>query len=237
MLEAALKFVRDHFGLATAFHDDQTKIYDRPVHRVPLPTIPRVDTIMVATLQSFADYITNNPDEIDDGFWVHVENPSRVVMLCNPNANRAREIPIICACEAQDLSGFERYQNADTFIPEVMAMAEKGDRLEFLSMLSTVSIESSEVLTDDGGGQTVKTNKGSSLRGWAKQKNPISLAPYRTFPELDQPLGNFFVRWDDTGRLRLIASPDLKWSVVAGRAVRAHLLALVGESWESRIFA
>lgn len=234
-----LKYLQDHLGFAHGFDDDQTKVYDRKVYRVPHPVILKVETRTVSTLASFAGYVKTDPDHfsLSEECWIHVESPSKVVLVGNPNEVREREIPLVAACPVQDLTDLGRFNNPAIVIPAVLAMQESDDRGDLLKMLSTVTRTSSEVLDDDMGGQTTKVEKGGGMKGWEPQKNPLILAPFRTFPEIRQPAGRFIVRWNQDAEVKVVESPDEGWRVLAVQEVRAALLEILGDEWAARVFA
>ena len=242
MITEALQYLQKNLGFANGFDDDQTKVYDRQVYRVPHPVILKVETRTVSTLASFAGYVATDPDKFnlaEDG-WVHVESPSRVVLVMNPNEAREREIPLVARCPVQDLSRLGScFNDPATVIPVVLGMQNGDDRDLLLKMLSTVTKTSSEVLEDDMGGQTTKVERGAGLKGWEPQKNPLTLAPYRTFAELCQPSGSFIVRWNQDAEVKIVASPNEGWRVVAVQEVRLALLKILGDDdeWAPRVFA
>jgi hypothetical protein len=239
MNKEALEYLQENLGFARGFDDDEKRVYDRRVYRVPPPVIPRVSTRTVSTLSSFAGYVSADPDGLDlkNWGWIHVESPSRVALVGSPDEVRQREIPLTCECPVQDLTALIRFDDPSLMIPAVIAMHNAGDKDDLLKMLATVTKTNSEVLLDDMGSQTKKVERGAGLKGWEAQKNPLSLAPFRTFPEIEQPVGLFVVRWNADGEVQLKASPDERWRVNAAQRVRAFLLALLGDDWEARTFA
>ncbi len=71
---------------------------------------------------------------------------------------------------------------------------DEGDRARTLALLG--SIRSDEVVTanDDGITQTVIAQAGVVLNRQVEVPNPVTLAPYRTFREVDQPTSPFVLR-------------------------------------------
>ncbi len=249
--ENTLVWLKNNLGAAQKLTDDAgSAVFDRPVQRAPLPRIPLLDCRKVTTLDAFAEYVKSDPDDLrDDGvehvFWVHVESPCRVVYVGPPNDNREREIPLLAECPVQDVSALARFQPPDDLVPVLLGMAKDrrpanqeesetnetfGDLTKILRYMRKTVREHQEVQEDDGGGQTTKTTTKAGPVEWTHEDNPLSLAPWSTFPEVEQPLRLFVFRWNQAGQFKLAATPDERWRLEAVQSVATYLKAKLGDN-------
>ena len=68
-----------------------------------------------------------------------------------------------------------------------------------VQLISTVTTENGVSLADDGMTQRVTARSGISLVKQVSVPNPVVLAPYRTFTEVEQPKSPFVFRIRQTG--------------------------------------
>jgi hypothetical protein len=154
-------------------------VYDHAVHYAPPPDAPPLArTLEVSTLKSLAGFVRANIDGADlSDHVLHVESPGRVVL-------RSRLEP--------DGAWFEL---ADAVIFLMAAFTPQGQRDDLLGVLRSISTEQTDLREDDGMGQKVTVKAGVHVKGTGAVPNPVLLAPYRTFPEVDrQPESLFVVR-------------------------------------------
>ena len=86
--------------------------------------------------------------------------------------------------------------------------SDRGTLLEFASALK---IENGAEIEDNGVSQvaTVKTGVASLAKG--KAPNPVTLRPYRTFSEVEQPASLFVFRIDKQANLALFEADGKRW--------------------------
>ena len=177
---------------------------DRTLHRIPneLTASP----LAVHTLSAVRDYIESGADEcaededsIGRRFVIHVADYDRVYLYRELNSDKARE----CLLEAE-LSAptfpFGRWLGVEEFIINMQTHfvpTEVRDTL--VQLISTVTTENGVSLADDGMTQRVTARSGISLVKQVSVPNPVVLAPYRTFTEVEQPKSPFVFRIRQTG--------------------------------------
>lgn len=86
---------------------------------------------------------------------------------------------------------------------------------------------------DDGITQTVTIKKGVTKSVLATLPNPVTLAPYRTFAEVEQPPSQYVFRLQSGNggvpSAALFEVKDTKWQLAAIASVKAWLSGKVGE--------
>lgn len=177
---------------------------DRTLHRIPneLTASP----LAVHTLSAVRDYIESGADEcaededsIGRRFVIHVADYDRVYLYRELNSDKARE----CLLEAElsaPMFPFGRWLGVEEFIINMQTHfvpTEVRDTL--VQLISTVTTENGVSLADDGMTQRVTARSGISLVKQVSVPNPVVMAPYRTFTEVEQPKSPFVFRIRQTG--------------------------------------
>ena len=174
------------------------------LHRIPneLTASP----LAVHTLSAVRDYIESGADECAEDedslsrrFVIHVTDYNEVYLYRELNSDKARE----CLLEA-DLSAptfpFGRWLGVEEFIINMQTHFVPGENRDTLvQLISTVTTENGVSLADDGMTQRVTARSGISLVKQVSVPNPVVLAPYRTFTEVEQPKSPFVFRIRQTG--------------------------------------
>lgn len=100
---------------------------------------------------------------------------------------------------------------------------EKNDVDYILDLLSHMSIDQSVKSDDNGITQTVQVRKGVSFVENKAVRPIVTLAPYRTFQEVEQPESEFVFRVYDDRSISLTAADGGMWKLAARDAVKHYL--------------
>ena len=102
--------------------------------------------------------------------------------------------------------------------------------------------ESVKTYGDDGVSQQATVKSGVTSVASVKVPNPVTLKPFRTFAEAEQPESKFVFRMrknDDGVKAALIEADGGAWKVQAIQNIAnyldEHLTIALGESWRDRI--
>lgn len=183
---------------------------------------PRPATLEVATLTALAHYITNGPDKLTLGDWLlHVEGPCSVALVSKEGGLSHKRTTMIRA--KMDLPGFAfgRDMDPETFIINLQTMFEgAGDLAKILQLVGTMTTEAVQTSKDDGITQTVTARKGVALAENVRVPNPVTLAPFRTFRELEQPESLFVFRVKDGPKCALYEADGAAWKLETIQRIR-----------------
>ena len=91
-----------------------------------------------------------------------------------------------------------------------------------LRLLSDISNGAKVTYANNGIATTVITQKGIALQSGEAIKPIISLKPYRTFQEIDQPASEFHIRVSERG-IRFIEADGSMWKLAARKAAVEYL--------------
>ncbi len=239
MLAQAFEFLQEHLGRAKGLAvDDGRTVFDREVFNPPRPDLPIPKPRTFSTLVGLAQYVTANPDfRAFPGSWmIHVSSP-HVVELCDcPNINAERTIQVRATCPTQEDAGWlDRWVTQEDMLIGLLGVAEGADRDALVKGVQSIRREGCEVTELADGGQQAQATFKIGMTEWLKTDGGggpldlgkvVRLAPYRTFSEIEQPVGSFIFRikgGDGGTSVKLVPTPDATWSVVAVTSVKAKL--------------
>lgn len=170
----------------------------------------------VSSLTSLVAYIKDNVDQIAlNKVIVHVETPTRVKVFTELDAERKRELLLIAQPLLPEFNYGSWYDPEQFNISLQSAFINAEDRDLLIEFSSAIRIDNSADLVDDGVSQTTKIKNGVASMGTAKAPNPVTLVPFRTFLEVEQPESPFIYRLNKEGKSALFEADGGKWRNVA----------------------
>lgn len=205
----------------------------RPVqmHRVGSPD-PLPAPLTVRGLRPLVAYVARaaGRDGVTstDLLAVHVESPTEVSVL-GPLTGYHRQRPVYLKASAPSRRegtefAFGRWLEVETMVIALQSLfVNSPGRADLLAILGNLRDETVGNTSDDGVSQTVSVKAGITLATTKPVPNPILLAPYRTFPEIEQPVSPFVVR--------------LKRDVGGSKGVHAGLWEADGGAWQATAMA
>lgn len=216
---------------------------DRVLHRIPkeLTAAP----LQVHTLSAMADYITEGADETAESedsirrrFVIHVADFDRVYLYRELNSDKARECLLEAEISAPSFP-FGKWMDMETFIINMQThFVPTENRDALVRLVGTVTDENGVTLADDGMTQKVTARTGISLVKQVEVPNPVTLAPFRTFGEIEQPESPFVfrVRKDgDTIMAALFAADGDGWKRDAILAIRDWFAMELPEEYKDEV--
>lgn len=170
------------------------------MHRVMQPD-PLPSPLSLRALRPLVAYVGRaaSRDGVKDLLAVHVESPTKVSVI-GPLTGYHRQRAVYAEAtvpprrEGTEFA-FGRWIDVETMIISLQALfVEASDRARVLSILGNLRDESVGNASDDGVTQTVSVKAGITLAASTSVPNPVVLAPFRTFPEVTQPVSPFILR-------------------------------------------
>ena len=203
---------------------------------VPVST-PTPAKLTVSTLTGLVDYIKSNVDELNvSSLLCHVESPSKVTLNSNLLGDFADRAVFLAAELHQLQIPLNKYLDAEAFNillqscfvePEdPMKATDRGIVLKYAANVKTM-VEG--VMADDGVAQAVTVKKGIASVENVVLPNPVTLRPYRTFVEVEQPASKFVFRArdDDGMEFMLVEADGGAWRGEAMKNIKEYLEAAV----------
>lgn len=205
MIDAsAIKQIQDSVQTID-FIDNETRYTSKPVHRLPEEPEHMPATLAFTTLNAVTEYVARftkgNFDFYDkhtNELAIHIVSPVlvRVIARLTP-LHLKRPVYVEASTHHIYTSGFKfgQYYDVEDFIVALMTLfVDTPDRKYVLDLVSNIRDKDVLNAIDNGVTQTVKTRKGISTLQDEPVRNPVHMAPYRTFREVPQPVSAFLLR-------------------------------------------
>ena len=164
---------------------------------------------------------------LGDKTVLYITVPDHLTVRCfgHPDYDQRAVRPVYYEANATDVPGWdERVQ-----LPfEEMQIAlrtrfqETADTPYIQKLLTEISTGAKITFNDNGVATTVVTKKGIDLQNNETIRPIITLRPYRTFQEIDQPESVFLIRINERG-ISFIEADGGMWKLKARQTVKAFL--------------
>jgi len=190
--------------------------------------------VSVRTLTGLLDYIGEKIDGGCDGNFIHVSNPSRVSLCGFSDEDKHRDVYAEAGAMPCEFP-FNTYHAHEEFIVRAMAAFVRNDKLvEVLQAVSTMRHEKIQTSRDDNMSQEISVREGISRSLSVKIENPVTLQPYSTFAEIDQPERDFVLRFRGGGdrgdiSLALFEVDGRSWEGATVLQIKAYLVQRIQE--------
>ena len=192
----------------------------------PSPVMnPEAPRLGLHTLTGLVGYIKANVDGLKpETLLVHVDTPTCVTLLSAVFGPFKQREVLVCAEPILPAFRFDRFMPSEDFIIGLNAMfTEAGDRDALLADVAAIKIEAGGAIKDDGTSQTVSVEAGARLLSQRKTKPRVTLHPYCTFQEIEQPARQFLFRLDKEGQPGLFVADGEAWRNKAMDAIQEWL--------------
>jgi hypothetical protein len=188
------------------------------------------ETVKVLTLAGFAQLVEEKIDGLDTkDFFIHVVDHETVELVASTTDKYGRRLTLITA-EPVEFEGFRfgQWTEQENFIIGVASkFADTDDKQYVLATASSLTTAATSLSEDNGFSQTATVKAGMKTAETVKLKGVVELAPFRTFPEVGQPISNFVFRAKTSPNgpplLMLVEADGGKWKIDAINEVKSAL--------------
>lgn len=180
---------------------------------------PKPEAITVKNLSSLVDFLSRNVDELPlDKLICHVESPDTVsIKSALVGDYEDRKTYIIAKLDQLELP-VNKWIPSEEFCIAMQACftdddLKPTDRGLVLKFAANVKTTLENTLSDDGVTQGVTVRKNLVSVENTTMPNPVTLRPFRTFTEVEQPASSFVFRAHDKDGMRfmLVESDGGAW--------------------------
>jgi hypothetical protein len=185
--------------------------------------------IEVCTLLGFADLVRNKLESLDVAKWlILVQAFNKVALVSLTTDEWGRRSRLIEASPVPFESfPFGSFQAQENFIIWVASrFADTPDKQYVLATASSLTNEAVNLSEDDGFTQKATVKAGMKTAATVTLKGAVDLAPFRTFPDIGQPVSRFVFRaksGDSGPALMLVEADGGKWKLDAMQGIKAYL--------------
>lgn len=221
MIEKALKYLVN-LGEAKLLNIGSGTYSDKPIHRI---NEPRAGEVTATTLTSMVDYLHSGMDEKSiDRLIVHVASPSEVWLISELNNDRLREAYFFCKALTPNNIQYNRFMETEQFnIMLQSSFVDNTDKALLLKVTGLIQEKDVKEVGDDGISQAVTMKTGVVRVDDVIVPNPVTLAPFRTFPEIEQPESKFIFRMQSGPAAALYEADGGAWRNEAMKRIKEWL--------------
>ena len=189
------------------------------------PTIDHPDTLTLHSLDALVKLVRTEAAKVQAPLYITI--PDHMTVRCfaqsAPDARYFRQV--YCEAHATDVPGWgEKVQLGfeEAQIAMRTRFQETTDTIYALKLLSDICCGAKVVYNDNGIATTVTTQKGVALQSNEQIRPIITLKPYRTFQEVEQPESIFLIRVNERG-ITFTEADGGMWKLKARQTVKAFL--------------
>ncbi|MEH7122091.1 hypothetical protein V7127_02480 [Bacillus sp. JJ1773] len=229
MIKEAFQYI---IGLGnTKVEYENGQVYStQPLHLLKEPIASALE---VRSLSGLVEYLISEFDA-DETLMVHVCSPTEVIVFDSLNSNQNRNEYIRAKAMIPSFT-FDRFYDSEDFnIKLQSAFVKNNDRDIMLKVVGNIKEESVQTVGDDGVSQSVVAKTGVATVGNVLVPNPVVLAPYRTFVEVEQPESEFIFRMQKGPACALFEADGGAWKLKAIQNIKDYLKAALEKEIESR---
>lgn len=201
---------------------DGKKFTTNQVYKVQDP-VP--GTLKVTTLTALVDYIRAEVDpRYGEQRLVHVVSPDKVILHSALRDDRERESYIEAKALLPDNIYFNDFLDTERFnIMLQSSFIDTKDRVLLLKVVGNIKDSAVKQVGDDGVSQVATIKTGVASVNDVVVPNPVILAPYRTFPEIEQPESKFIFRMKSGPVAALYEADGGAWRNKAMSRIKKYL--------------
>nr|WP_228728307.1 hypothetical protein [Brevibacillus composti] len=221
MLKEALQYLIG-LGNAKIFNSVSGQEYaSQTVHLLKRPT---PDALVVRNLSGLVDYLIHNYDN-QPPVLVHVASPTQVDVLSTFNTDYNRN-HLLRAEALLPKIPFGQFLDTEQFnILLQSCFVSNEDRAMVLKVIGNIKEETVSTFGDDGVSQQVTAKTGVATVENVVVPNPVTLKPFRTFVEIEQPESEFIFRMRTGPAAGLFEADGGTWKLTAIARIKDYLQA------------
>lgn len=186
---------------------------------------PKPAPLIVTTLTALTDYVKGDIDpKYGEQRLIHVVSPDKVTIYSILRDDRERESYIRADALLPDNIAFDRFVGTEEFnIILQSSFVDNKDRELLLKVVGNVKDTTIKQAGDDGVSQVATIKTGVASVNDVVVPNPVILAPYRTFPEIEQPESKFIFRMQSGPSAALFEADGGAWRNEAMQRIKKYL--------------
>jgi len=209
------------------------------------PVMPPISAAFVAhTLTGVKDYLVGNPDGLNlERIIVQVQDHQTVEVFSSIYPTwKDRDACLSVGISPKAFSFGQFISTEEMVIALQTYFVQTDTTANLMKVVGNVSDDTNIITKDDGIAQEVTVKSGVVRLEKIDLPNPVSLQPYRTFFEVEQPESKFVfrIRKGESGRLpgcALFEADGGNWQLEAVKRVRDWLRANLPEEVSTNIIA
>ena len=220
MLKEAIKEIERMS--APTIHEFEGSIFasHELVHVMDKKPMPRC--IVLTGLDSICKMVRNETEHIGLQIFIQVNDYHSVSVFTTLDEDEDRLYLYKCAADTPAVTT-DRFMAYEKAVIELRSLYIPNEGTKYLlQLLSSISNESKVTSTDNGVTQQVEARSGIALNSMVKIEPRVTLQPFRTFIEVEQPASEFLLRISERGEIGFFPADGGVWKLEATRNVAAY---------------
>ena len=190
------------------------------VHIQDKKPMPRC--IDLTGLDSVCKMVRNEADHIGLQIFIQVKDYKSVSVFTSLDSDEDRLYLYKCLADTPAVTT-DRFMAYEKAVIELRSLYIPNEGTKYLlQLLSSISNESKVTSSDNGVTQQVEARSGIALNSMVKIEPRVTLQPFRTFIEVEQPASEFLLRINEHGEIGFFPADGGVWKLEATRNVAAY---------------
>ena len=192
---------------------------------------PKARPVQARTLTALMDYMEHCSQEFPGRMIIHIADPTHVRLLSELDAERERETLFETEAETSAFRFGEWYDQENFMIALQANFQANNDLAAVLKLAGNIVSKNDQTYSDDGTTQVATMTIGVATKVDAIVPNPVTLIPYRTFQEVEQPESQFVFRigkWNGAPSFKLVEAEGGLWRLAAVNQIKAYIYDILG---------
>ncbi len=219
---------------------DNISYTDKPLKMIEPVVMRNEETIYMNTLTSFINYVKSQVERDNiysyEDLYIHIQSPEKILAFEKDSAIDKRKTNICKACAILPDIQYNHWYDAEEFnILLQSRFCQNETTSKLLSIVGNVKSSDVQTKADNGITQTIQTKKGVVLSEDTVLPNPVALAPFRTFVEIEQVVSPFIFRAKEasdpysidkavkTVKFALFEADGGAWKITSTQRIKAYL--------------
>lgn len=189
------------------------------------PKIDRPDTLNLHSLDALVKLVQTEATKMAAPLYITIPDHLTVRCFGQPDADARFFRQVYYEAHATDVPGWDetvRLGFEEAQIALRTRFQETPDTIYAMKLLSDICCGAKVVYNDSGIATTVTTQKGVALQSNEQVRPIITLKPYRTFQEVEQPESIFLIRVNERG-ISFTEADGGMWKLQARETVKEFL--------------
>lgn len=235
MIKAALEYINGLKAPSIERYGGGT-YSDKPLYQMTSPDFP---TLEMNTLESVVRYLKGIDDEREQfgeptPTIIHIESERCVTLKDIANIAEGKRDCMVLATAEVPRFNYGDFYDAESFNISLQSkFLDTEDKATILQVVGNLKEDAVRTMTDDGVSQVTAVRTGVATVADVKVPNPVTLRPFRTFIEVDQPESRFIFRMREGGRCAIFEADGGAWKLAAKKNIYNYLKEQLDKEVES----